>query len=142
MLNVDSRGNVSTFSPELLGMKNKDYDDFLLGNINVNSLAEIHEACLRSALWRDIRAGLRACEAGCEYYSVCGGGSPVNKLFENGSFTGTTTSFCTLTQMVPTDLILEAYDRLEQSWADNGPATTAQANSPTTAEAALPSRMP
>jgi uncharacterized protein len=141
MLNVDSRGNVSTFSPELLGMKNEDYDDFLLGNININSLAEIHQACLESALWRDIRTGLRACEAGCEYYSVCGGGSPVNKLFENGSFTATTTSFCTLTQMVPTDLILEAYDRLEQSWTDNDPPTI-QANSPTTAEAALPSRMP
>jgi uncharacterized protein len=44
--------------------------------------------------------------------------------------------------MVPTDLILEAYDRLEQSWTDNDPATTAQPSSPTTAEvAALPSRM-
>ena len=67
-------------------------------------------------MYRDIQAGTRACEAGCEYFSVCGGGSPVNKLFENGAFTGTATSFCTLTQMVPTDLILEAYDRLEQSW--------------------------
>jgi uncharacterized protein len=142
MLNVDSHGNVSTFSPELLGMKNRDYDDFLLGNININSLAEILEACLKSALWRDILAGVRACEAGCEYYSVCGGGSPVNKLFENGSFTGTTTSFCTLTQMVPTDLILEAYDRLERSWTGNDPAPIVQASSPTTAEAALPSRMP
>ncbi|MFZ5782507.1 MAG: cyclophane-forming radical SAM/SPASM peptide maturase GrrM/OscB [Pseudomonadota bacterium] len=116
MLNVDSRGNVSTFSPELLGMKNADYGDFLLGNINTNTLDEIHAACLRSALYRDIRAGTRACESACGYFSVCGGGSPVNKLFENGSFTGTATSFCTLTQMVPTDLILEAYDRLERSW--------------------------
>ena len=143
MLNVDSRGNVSSFSPELLGMKNKDYADFLLGNITINSLAEIHAACLGSALYRDIRAGAQACQAACEYYSICGGGSPVNKLFENGSFTGTTTSFCTLTQMVPTDLILEAYDRLEQTWIDNDPATIVPANSPTTAEAAaLSPRMP
>jgi uncharacterized protein len=142
MLNVDSHGNVSSFSPELLGMKSKDYDDFLLGNININSLAEIHAACLRSALYRDIRAGTGACETGCEYFSVCGGGSPVNKLFENGSFTSTETSFCTLTQKVPTDLILEAYDRLEQSWTGNGPATIVPASSPTTAEAAaLSSRM-
>jgi uncharacterized protein len=138
MLNVDSRGNVSSFSPELLGMKNGDYGDFLLGNINARSLAEIHAACLESALYRDIGAGVRACAAECEYFSVCGGGSPVNKLFENGSFTGTTTSFCTLTQMVPTDLILEAYERLERSWTDNDPAPLA----PTTAEPALSSRMP
>ena len=62
MLNVDSHGNVSSFSPELLGMKNKDYGDFLLGNININSLAEIHAACLGSALYRDIRDGVQACE--------------------------------------------------------------------------------
>ena len=143
MLNVDSHGNVSSFSPELLGMKNKDYGDFLLGNINVNSLAQIHAACLRSPLYRDIRAGTQACERSCEYYSVCGGGSPVNKLFENGSFTGTTTSFCTLTQMVPTDLILEAYERLERSWVDQDSADMIPANSPTTAEAAaLSPRMP
>ena len=60
----------------------KDYGDFLLGNITINSLAEIHTACLGSALWRDIRAGTRACEAGCEYYSVCGGGSPVNSSYK------------------------------------------------------------
>jgi uncharacterized protein len=143
MLNVDSYGNVSTFSPELLGMKNEDYGDFLLGNINRNSLAEIHAACLASPLYRDIRAGTRACKAGCEYFSVCGGGSPVNKLFENGSFTGTTTSFCTLTQMVPTDLILEAYDRLERTWVDDDAAAIAPTSSATTAEtAALSSRMP
>jgi uncharacterized protein len=58
-----------------------------------------------------------ACSAACEYFSVCGGGAPVNKLFENGSFTSTTTSYCTLTQIVPTDLILEAYGRFEESLA-------------------------
>ncbi len=143
MLNVDSHGNVSSFSPELLGLKNKDYGDFLLGNINRQSLGQIHQACLASALLRDIQRGVRACEGTCEYFSVCGGGAPANKLFENGSFAGTTTAYCTLTQMVPTDLILEAYDRLEQSWTDSDPAPFLQPKSQTTAEAALQSpRMP
>jgi uncharacterized protein len=128
MLNVDSHGNVSSFSPELLGLKNAAYGDFLLGNINTRSLAEIHAACLQSPLYRDIRQGVAACRADCAYFSVCGGGAPVNKLFETGSFTGTRTSFCTLTQIVPTDLILEAYDRLEQSWIP--PAAAAVASSP------------
>ena len=120
MLNVDSHGNVSSFSPELLGLKNEAYGDYLLGNINTQSLAGIYQACLDSALHRDIQAGVAACSAACEYFSVCGGGAPVNKLFENGSFASTKTSYCTLTQIVPTDLILEAYDRLEQSWVDGG----------------------
>ena len=140
MLNVDSHGNVSSFSPELLGMRNEAYGDYLLGNIAVNSLAEIHDKCVASALYRDIRAGIDACASGCDYYSVCGGGSPVNKLFENGSFTGTTTSFCTLTQMVPTDLLLEAYDRLEQTWP--GAAMPLNANPSATAESGPSPRMP
>jgi uncharacterized protein len=44
--------------------------------------------------------------------------------------------------MVPTDLILEAYDRLEQSWTDNDPSIV-QPTSQTTADAAaLPTRIP
>ncbi len=126
MINVDSHGNVSSFSPELLGYKNADYADFLLGNVNSQSLAAIYDACLDSALLRDIRAGTEACRETCEYFSVCGGGAPVNKLFENGRFDSTSTSFCTLTQMVPTDLILEAYDKLEQNWTADGPPTIVQ----------------
>lgn len=127
MLNVDSHGNVSSFSPELLGLTNAAYGDFLLGNINTQSLTAIHEACQRSALYRDIQQGVAACRAECEYFSVCGGGAPVNKLFERGAFAATRTSFCTLTQIVPTDLILEAYDRLEQSWI---PPTATEAIAP------------
>jgi len=121
MLNVDSHGNVSSFSPELLGLKNAAYGDFLLGNINTQSLAEIHASCLGSAMHREIQAGVAACRESCDYFSVCGGGAPVNKLFEAGSFASSRTSFCTLTQIVPTDLILEAYDRLEQSWTVDAP---------------------
>ena len=60
--------------------------------------------------------GVDRCARECEYFQYCGGGAPVNKLFEQGAFSATRTSFCTLTQIVPTDLILEAYDRLEQTW--------------------------
>jgi uncharacterized protein len=64
---------------------------------------------------------VQACSRSCDYFPVCGGGAPVNKLFENGSFTGTETSYCTLTQMVPTDLLLEAYDRLACSPTTEAP---------------------
>ncbi len=118
MLNVDSHGNVSSFSPELLGLRNADYANYLLGNINTDTLAEFYKTCVQSPLFRDIQAGVEACKGACEYFSICGGGAPVNKLFENGSFTGTRTSYCTLTQMVPTDLILEAFDQLERGWTE------------------------
>jgi uncharacterized protein len=113
MLNVDCNGNVSTFSPELLGLKNADYEDFLIGNIHTASLADMRRGAALQTLSRDIAAGVEVCRQSCEYFSVCGGGAPVNKLFENGSFKTGRTSFCDLTQKVPIDLILEAFGRLQ-----------------------------
>jgi uncharacterized protein len=119
MLNVDCHGNVSSFSPELLGYENADYNDFIIGNINRDSLEQMRRSAPMMAMTRDIAAGVAACREECEYFSVCGGGSPVNKLSENGTFCSSRTSFCSLVQMVPTDLILAALDRLEQSMDDD-----------------------
>ena len=113
MINVDCHGNVSSFSPELLGLKNADYGDFIVGNIHTDSLEAMRQSDAMRAMHRDIAAGVAACKAECAYFAVCGGGSPINKLTENGSFATTRTSFCDLVQKVPTDLILEALDRLE-----------------------------
>jgi uncharacterized protein len=114
MLNVDCRGNVSTFSPELLGYKNAEYNDFLIGNINTDSLQAMHDSAALAAMQRDIDAGVVACRDSCEYFSICGGGAPMNKLTENGSFRSTKTGFCTLIQMVPADLVLASVDLLER----------------------------
>ena len=73
------------------------------------------------AMSRDIAAGVEICRRSCEYFSVCGGGAPVNKLFENGSFESARTSFCDLTQKVPTDLILAAFEQVERG-VDNDDA--------------------
>ncbi len=113
MLNVDCHGNVSTFSPELLGLKNSAYDDFIIGNIHSASLHDMRRSPALLAMSRDVAAGVGACRDSCGYFSVCGGGAPVNKLAENGSFNSTSTAFCRLTQMVPIDLILDAFDRLK-----------------------------
>lgn len=113
MLNVDCHGNVSSFSPELLGLKNADYGDFIVGNIHTDSLEAMRQSDAMRAMHRDIAAGVAACKAECAYFAVCGGGSPINKLTENGSFATTRTTFCDLVQKVPADLILEALDRLE-----------------------------
>ena len=66
-------------------------------------------------MMRDIDAGVDACRSECEYYSVCGGGAPVNKLTECGSFRATRTSYCSLTQMAPVDVILAAFERAERN---------------------------
>lgn len=115
MLNVDCHGNVSSFSPELLGLKNAAYNDFVIGNVHEHSLEQMRSSAVMRAMTRDVQAGVARCRSECEYFSVCGGGAPINKLTENGSFDSTRTQFCALTHMVPTDIILDAFDGLQQS---------------------------
>ena len=37
-------------------------------------------------------AGVELCRQECQYFSVCGGGEPVNKLSENGTFVSSETT--------------------------------------------------
>jgi uncharacterized protein len=116
MLNIDCHGNVCSFSPELLGYKHPAYNNFIIGNVLSNSLEEMRQSAAMQAMTRDIAAGVEKCRKECEYFSVCGGGAPVNKLSENGTFASSKTSFCSLVYMAPTDLILSALDRLEHDF--------------------------
>jgi len=112
---MDWAGNISTFSPELLGLKNAQYGDFLLGNINRDALVEMPQQLNFVRMTKDIQAGVAMCRERCEYFSVCGGGEPVNKLAENGSFVSTETTYCRVTKMRATDLVLNALERVPPS---------------------------
>jgi uncharacterized protein len=124
MLNVACNGDVSSFSPELLGLKNERYGDFVIGNVHTHTLEQMRTSESMQRMAQDIERGVALCRDTCDYFSVCGGGAPVNKLTENGSFTTDRTRFCELTQMVPTDLILDALERMEL----NGQQTLAAAS--------------
>jgi uncharacterized protein len=118
MLNVDCHGNVSSFSPEFLGHKHDLYNDFIIGNITHDSLADMRGSPAMQAMTRDIAAGVEKCRQACAYFSICGGGAPVNKLTENGTFDSDRTAFCSLIQMAPTDIILDALEHLENTAQD------------------------
>ncbi|MGA2638784.1 cyclophane-forming radical SAM/SPASM peptide maturase GrrM/OscB [Methylocella sp.] len=123
MLNVACDGSASSFSPELLGLKNAAYNDFIIGNVCTDSLESMLKGAAMTAMARDIATGVEICRRTCEYFSVCGGGTPVNKLSENGRFDSGETSFCRLTEKIPTDLVLAAFDRLEAAIeSDSTPA--------------------
>ena len=109
---MDWDGNISTFSPELLGLKNSAYEGFSLGNINRDALVDLPQRPNFVRLYSDIRKGVEMCRDRCGYFSVCGGGEPVNKLAENGTFVSTETIYCRLTKMRVTDLVLDTLDRV------------------------------
>lgn len=107
MVNVDCFGNFSSFSPELLGQPTEKYGSFTFGNLLNGSLfdATVNEA-FRSVL-ADIEAGNRKCAETCAFWNYCGGASPSNKYYENGTFDSTETHQCRSTVQIPMEIILE-----------------------------------
>jgi uncharacterized protein len=111
IISVDCHGNFSTFSPELLGLSSPDYGDFSFGNVMTDSFDSVLSTPKFMAVARDIAAGVHRCRDTCEYFAYCGGGAPVNKYFENGSFDSTETMFCRLSKQAVLDVVLS---KLEQ----------------------------
>jgi uncharacterized protein len=96
LLCVDWQGNVSGFSPELQGLEHPEYGSFVFGNVFEHRLEDVlgSEAFGRAA--DDIAGGVQVCRAGCPYFPLCGGGTPSNKLGENGTFRSGPTLHCTV----------------------------------------------
>lgn len=69
-------------------------------------------------LYADIKAGIRKCDQVCAYHSVCGGGAPSNKIYENGSAASTETLYCRTIQR-GIDVVLDLMERIPQELARN-----------------------
>jgi uncharacterized protein len=106
IVTVDCGGQYTTFSPELLGLAWGE-DTFVIGSVQETPIRAAAASAKFQRLEGEIAAGIRACEAGCEYFQYCGGGAPVNKYSENGSFASTETMFCQLTRKVVLDVVAE-----------------------------------
>lgn len=113
ILSFDCEGNVSTFSPELLTAKHQPYGDFLFGNVYDSSLEEIFNSAKFQVINNAIQEGVELCRQSCEYFAFCGGGSPSNKIAEQGTFVTTETNTCRLRVKIPVNLVL---NQLEQQY--------------------------
>ena len=105
-------GDIYTFSPEIAGYSSKDFDTFAIGNIFTNSFEEIEHSSVLKAMTSQIADGVELCRASCKYFSVCGGGAPSNKVFENGTFASASTIHCELTKKRVTDYLLETIEAM------------------------------
>jgi len=111
MLNIKYNGDFTTFSPELLSMQSSTYGDFILGNLLHDRLESACETDKFKKINRDIQAGVSLCKRTCQYFSLCGGGAPSNKYFENGSFRTAETMYCKYTKKIVTDIVLEDIEK-------------------------------
>jgi uncharacterized protein len=106
IVSVDVHGNLSTFSPELLGSKHIRYESFSFGNVYTSSLDDIRKNPLFIKINDEIQAGVDLCQSTCDYFTLCGGGAPSNKLFENGTFASSETLQCRGTVKQTVDIVL------------------------------------
>lgn len=106
MLNVDCHGNFSTFSPELLGQATETYGSFNFGNVGRNRLFDATDNEAFQRVLADIESGNRRCAQTCPYWEFCGGASPSNKYYENGSFDSTETRHCRCMIQMPMEIVL------------------------------------
>ncbi|PIR04944.1 MAG: radical SAM protein [Candidatus Liptonbacteria bacterium CG11_big_fil_rev_8_21_14_0_20_35_14] len=91
---ITYNGDIVLLSPEFLGAKAPQYDDFIVGNINNESLLSIINRMNNISYVDDYVNGIKKCAMDCEYFSFCGGGWASNKFFELGSINTTETVFC------------------------------------------------
>jgi uncharacterized protein len=115
LITVSIEGDVSTFSPELLGQDSVAHENFLLGNLCRETIEEISSRQPFLNLQDEIGSGVELCRQSCEYFRFCGGGSPANKFFENGTFRSTETLYCRLMKQAVCEVNLERASRIVEA---------------------------
>lgn len=110
-LNVDSRGNVTTFYAglgiETLSDLYGDGKGFSIGNIFDVSFDEMTRSDKLSRMIHDFKVSTRSCKASCEYFPVCSGGFEVTKKQTLGTFDGSETIECAIHVKTLVDAMLD-----------------------------------
>ena len=106
IVSVDHAGNFSTVSPELIGQRRSEYGDFVFGNVLTDSLTSVFANLHFATMYQQVMAGVERCQRECQYFDLCGGGAPANKLYENGAFDTAATTYCRNVVMTPLRLML------------------------------------
>lgn len=123
LITVAHDGNFSSFSPELLGQPSAEFGNFILGNVATEGYFDSARSERFLRLWGAIARGTLECKRSCAHYGFCGGGSPANKLYENGSLASGETLYCRTMLKRPFDAVLA---RLEGDCASGDPIRNAQ----------------
>ncbi|MEB3202626.1 MAG: cyclophane-forming radical SAM/SPASM peptide maturase GrrM/OscB [Synechococcus sp.] len=111
IVNVDAKGNASTFDPELLSVATAEYGDFSFGNVLEHSLEALAASDKFRRVAAEIRAGVALCRSSCGHFGLCGGGTGSNKYWEHGRFDCSQTQHCRYRIQLVADVVL---DGLEQ----------------------------
>ena len=111
ILNVDHRGDITTFCPELVTARTADGGSFAMGNVLNGPLESMLENPVFQKVSAEVAAGVQECRDSCEHWMFCGGGSPSNKFFEHGRFDVAETRACRVHKKTTVDVLLRHLER-------------------------------
>ncbi len=96
IISLDHAGNFSTFCPELaLGIRlSEAYNPFIFGNVKHDTFASMAFDARFGVAVKGILSGRDKCKTTCDYFRVCGGGSPSNRYAELGTLDASETAYC------------------------------------------------
>jgi uncharacterized protein len=103
-ITIDINGNFTTFSPELITQKDGKGKDFIIGNFKAGRSIEQDRY---DEIFLELTKGIEKCKTTCEYYCLCGGGTPSNKNSEFGTLDVAETKFCVTTVKAPINSLLK-----------------------------------
>lgn len=112
IVSVGVNGELTTFSPELLGTTCPKYGNFVFGNVHETGLMSILDSSAMRRAYEDIQDGVEMCRTQCGYFQVCLGGQPANKLFELGTLASTETVHCRFSKQAIIDVVLEDLEQV------------------------------
>ncbi|ARO87553.1 GRRM system radical SAM/SPASM domain protein [Nitrosospira lacus] len=107
ILSFTHDGRYGTYSPELLDVTHASFGAFAVGNVQDDSVEAVLSSLDRGTIGRHIQAGIIRCRSECDYFSICGGGSPANKLGEAGQLDITETAHCRFSKKLVLDVVME-----------------------------------
>jgi uncharacterized protein len=106
IVTVGVDGSWSTFAPEMLTMGGIDRP-FVYGNVLEEPFESPTSLERVLAVRQEIECGIATCRASCEYFLVCGGGSPSNKYSEQGRLDISETRHCRFKHQILPDTVLK-----------------------------------
>lgn len=95
---VAYNGQTVLLSPELLGIEDPSYGDFIAGNVLSQTLPAMIAASSGLRYVREFDRALRDCATDCDFFAFCRGAQAGNRYFELGTFAATETTYCRTTK--------------------------------------------
>ncbi|MFI7332835.1 cyclophane-forming radical SAM peptide maturase AmcB [Micromonospora aurantiaca (nom. illeg.)] len=114
---VSHAGDVVLLSPELLGIPDDRYGDFVAGNVLHTSIPAMLGKAADLRYVQEFVSALNDCAAECPFYGFCKGAQAGNRYFEHGTLAVRETAYCRTTRQA---LVRATVDQLTLLEVENG----------------------